>query len=97
MFGIGIPELVVIFIIALIVIGPQKLPDIAKAFGKAFAEFKKATEEIKSSVKDDIEKVTKSSTEALKEVTMPNTPAPIKSSTNQQPQQNPSEEKTKGT
>jgi Tat protein translocase TatB subunit len=52
MFGIGISELIIILIIALIVIGPHKLPDLAKAFGKAFAEFKRATEEIKSSVKD---------------------------------------------
>lgn len=71
MFGIGVSELIVIFIIALIVIGPQKLPDIAKALGKAFAEFKKATEEIKNSVKDDIEKTANSVTESYKEVKTP--------------------------
>lgn len=52
MFGIGLQELIVILIIALIVIGPHKLPDLAKALGRAFAEFKRATEELKSSVKD---------------------------------------------
>ncbi len=97
MFGIGLSELIIIFIIALIFIGPQKLPDLAKALGKAFSEFKKATEEIKSSVKDDIEQVAKSSNEALKEATIPNPLEPIKSPTEQQPKQNPSEEKTKDT
>ena len=49
MFDIGLPELLVIVAIALIVFGPQKLPELAKAFGKAMREFKKATEDIKES------------------------------------------------
>ena len=75
MFGIGVPELIVILIIALIVIGPHKLPDIAKALGKAFAEFKKATEEIKNSVKDDIEKTANSPLQTPKEAKAPHTSA----------------------
>ena len=75
MFGIGISELIIILIIALIVIGPHKLPEIAKALGKAFAEFKRATEEIKRSVKEvGLENFTKM--EPSKEIKKNNPPSP---------------------
>jgi Tat protein translocase TatB subunit len=54
MFGIGMPEFLLIMAIALIVIGPKKLPELAKALGKALGEFKKATSELKDSL--DIDK-----------------------------------------
>ena len=50
MFGIGFPELILIMVIALIVIGPNKLPDLARALGKGMAEFRKATQDIKDSL-----------------------------------------------
>jgi sec-independent protein translocase protein TatB len=53
MFGIGMPEFLLIMAIALIVIGPKKLPDLARALGKALGEFKKATSELKDSLEID--------------------------------------------
>jgi len=55
MFGMGMPEILLILAIALIVIGPKKLPDLAKSLGRAMIEFKKATAELKSSLDVDTE------------------------------------------
>ena len=55
MFGIGMPELILILAIALIVIGPKKLPDLAKSLGRAMREFKKATNEFKETMQIDSE------------------------------------------
>ena len=49
MFNMGLPELLIILAIALIVFGPNKLPELARALGRAMREFKKATEEMKES------------------------------------------------
>lgn len=54
MFGMGMPEILLILAIALIVIGPKKLPDIAKTLGKAMGEFKRATNELKQSINEDM-------------------------------------------
>lgn len=70
MFGIGTPELIVILVIALVVIGPKHLPEMARALGKGLGEFKKATSELKETINadDDLREISKSLSEAKDEV-----------------------------
>ena len=52
MFGIGVSELVVILLVALIVLGPQRLPEVARALGKGLAELRKATSGLTDELRD---------------------------------------------
>jgi TatA/E family protein of Tat protein translocase len=54
MFGIGMSELIIILIIALILFGPKKLPELAGALGRAVAEFKKAVNETRNSLESEL-------------------------------------------
>jgi Tat protein translocase TatB subunit len=53
MFGIGMPELLLILALALVVLGPKKIPDLARALGRGMAEFRRATDELKTTMREE--------------------------------------------
>lgn len=65
---LGIPELIVIFVIALLVFGPKKLPELGKSLGKGLSEFKRATSEMKSSWDEQMREVENLKEEATKDI-----------------------------
>ena len=55
MFGsLGMPELIVIFVIALVIFGPRKLPELGRSLGRGIAEFKKATTDLQNTLEQEI-------------------------------------------
>jgi Tat protein translocase TatB subunit len=57
MFGIGITEIIIILIVALLVVGPKKLPELARTLGRGMAEFRKTADDFKESIYQDDNKV----------------------------------------
>src|ERR1700689_2462316 len=69
MFGtVGVPEMAVIFIVALVLFGPKKLPELGRTIGKAITEFRRATSDLKSSFEREMHALERE-TEGLKEAT----------------------------
>jgi sec-independent protein translocase protein TatA len=57
MGSVGVPELIVIFVVALLVFGPRKLPEIGKSLGKAMKEFQRARNELMSTLDEEVRKI----------------------------------------
>jgi len=72
MFGIGMPELLVIFVVALVVLGPKRLPDVAKALGRGLAEFRKAT----AGITDELRNAQVMLEDEARQATKPQKPKP---------------------
>jgi len=57
MFGIGLPEMIIIAVVALIFIGPDKLPGVLRSIGRGFVELKRATSDVRSNVQEEMQKI----------------------------------------
>ncbi len=57
MWNLGFPEIVIIFIVALVIFGPRKLPELGRSLGKGLSEFKRASNELKRTWEDEVEAV----------------------------------------
>ena len=57
MFGIGIPEMIVIAAVALVFIGPDKIPGVLRSIGKGLVELKRATSDVRSTVQNEMNKI----------------------------------------
>ena len=91
MLGIGMQEIIIILVVALIVIGPKKLPDLAKALGRAMGEFRKAANDLKENL--DIDGVKEEKEKFIREFTQPTlskdtkTPKDTQSETTKEPKE----------
>jgi Tat protein translocase TatB subunit len=68
MFDIGMPEMIMIFIVALLVVGPKKLPEIAKALGKGLGELKRSFQDVKDTVQEEFKESTSEIRDAVTDV-----------------------------
>ena len=71
MGSVGSPEILVILVIALLLFGPQKLPEMGKSLGKAIREFKKATADLQDTIEREVEDLKQDVKEPAKETPRP--------------------------
>lgn len=88
MFGIGMPEMLMILAVALVIIGPKKLPDLAKQLGRALGDFKRATNDLKESIEiesglDEVRDDINSAKENLKSSVSLDPDAPVSKKTSE--------------
>src|SRR5574341_842368 len=76
LFGIGMPELVVIFVIALVILGPQELPKLAKSLGRVMAEFKRTSDDLMQQVQRELDSVETEEAKSAEPPAPPETIAP---------------------
>jgi sec-independent protein translocase protein TatA len=74
--SIGMPELIVIFVIALIIFGPRRLPELGRSLGRSIAEFKKASNELRNTLEEEIRLEEQRSDDAPKQAPSPEAPTP---------------------
>jgi sec-independent protein translocase protein TatA len=74
MGSIGMPEMLVILVIALIIFGPRKLPELGKSLGKSLAEFKRASNDLRTTLEEEI-KVEERQSKTPESTAIPPTPA----------------------
>ena len=67
MFNIGFQEIIIIAIIALLIVGPKKLPDLAKSLGKSFGEFRRATDGLTDDIKQSLQEDKQPEDDGLKD------------------------------
>ena len=84
--SIGMPELIIIFVIALIIFGPRKLPELGRSLGKSLNEFKRASNELKNTLDEEIRVDEQRNTERQRVVPEPARPYVATGTDDHQPQ-----------